>query len=242
MDSIVIDDIDDSIEHILDWHMHAGIFEISKSQIGGRTDSVIVCNNDDSHINDQLCLANSLEDLKTAMLSINTPLKDSALNFVFSDGNSNAEIVLLGEAPGAEEDQQGVPFVGQSGKLLDKILDAVGLSRNNVYITNVIPYRPPGNRTPDDKEICLFRPFVIRHLQLINPKIIVCLGAVASKALLQCTVSISKLRQKWHHIEGLDADILVTFHPAYLMRSPLQKKLAWNDFLMIKQNCVKVSC
>lgn len=179
----------------------------------------------------------SLADLKDTISKINISIKECALNMVFGSGNKNADILLLGEAPGAEEDKQGLPFVGQSGHLLDKILESVGLSRSNVYITNILPWRPPGNRTPTNQEIDMFRPYVIKHISLVNPKIVVCLGGTATKALLQTSQGIMQLRGKWTKISELSAKILPTFHPAYLLRSPSQKREAWLDFLRVK-NCL----
>ena len=178
----------------------------------------------------------TLAELKEAMRKVDISIKNCAQNMVFGVGNEHAEVLLLGEAPGAEEDRQGIPFVGQSGQLLDKILAAVGLDRTKVYITNILPWRPPGNRTPTLEEVTLFRPYVIKHISLVNPKIIVCLGGVASKALLQTTQSMSRLRGKWAKIDELSAEILPTFHPAYLLRSPSQKREAWNDFLLVKNH------
>lgn len=177
---------------------------------------------------------NTLAELKEAMRKVEISIKDCALNMVFGVGNEHADILLLGEAPGAEEDRQGIPFVGQSGQLLDKILAAVGLDRTKVYITNILPWRPPGNRTPTLQEITLFRPYVIKHISLVNPKIVVCLGGTATKALLQTTQTMTQLRGRWSRIEEISAVILPTFHPAYLLRSPSQKREAWLDFLTVK--------
>jgi DNA polymerase len=176
----------------------------------------------------------TLAELRNVMSQVDISIKDCAMNMVFGVGNEHAEVLLLGEAPGAEEDRQGIPFVGQSGQLLDKILNAVELDRTKVYITNILPWRPPGNRTPTTEEIAIFRPYVLKHISLVNPKIIVCLGGTASKALLQTTQSMTQLRGKWIKINDVEAEILPTFHPAYLLRSPSQKKEAWLDFLMVK--------
>lgn len=177
---------------------------------------------------------NTLDDLKEVMKNIDISIKDCAINMVFGDGNINADVLLLGEAPGAEEDKQGLPFVGQSGQLLDKILATISLDRSNVYITNILPWRPPANRKPTSEEILLFRPYVLKHISMINPKIIICLGSTASCALLQTKQSMTQLRGSWKRIEELDAEILPTFHPAYLLRSPSQKRETWIDFLMVK--------
>ncbi|MDR2724216.1 MAG: uracil-DNA glycosylase [Holosporaceae bacterium] len=173
----------------------------------------------------------TLSALKEMISRVDTPLRNCAINMVFGVGNEKADILLLGEAPGVEEDRQGIPFVGQSGRLLDKILAAVGLDRTKVYITNILPWRPPGNRTPTNQEIEQFRPYVLKHISLINPKVIICLGGTAAKALLQTSQGIMQLRGKWTRIDEISAKIIPTFHPAYLLRSPSQKMEAWLDFL-----------
>ncbi|MDR2067930.1 MAG: uracil-DNA glycosylase [Holosporaceae bacterium] len=179
------------------------------------------------------CDVATLRELKEAMQSIDIPLKKCARNMVFGAGNEHAQILLLGEAPGEEEDRQGLPFVGQSGQLLDSILAAVGLDRSTVYITNILPWRPPGNRTPTNQEIEIFRPYVLKHIALVDPKIVVCLGGTAAKALLQTTQGIMQLRGKWTRADGIAAKILPTFHPAFLLRSPSQKREVWHDFLSV---------
>jgi DNA polymerase len=183
----------------------------------------------------------TLAELKEAMRNVDISLKECALNMVFGVGNENADLLLLGEAPGAEEDRQGIPFVGQSGQLLDKILAAIGFDRSLVYITNILPWRPPGNRTPSTEEIALFRPYVLRHIALVNPKLVVCLGSTASKALLQTNCNLSQLRGKFTRIEDIAAEIFSTFHPAYLLRSPSQKREAWIDFLTLKHKMATIT-
>lgn len=182
----------------------------------------------------------TLKELKEAISKLDIPLKHCANNLVFGMGNEKADVLLLGEAPGAEEDKQGLPFVGQSGQLLDKVLSSVDLDRTKVYITNIVPWRPPGNRTPSNQEVTMFRPYVLKHISLVNPKIVVCLGSTATKALLQTSEGITKLRGRWTSIEGISAKILPTFHPAYLLRSPSQKKGMWRDFLMVKEAISKI--
>ena len=182
----------------------------------------------------------SLADLKKAMYNVDIPIKYCATNMVFGMGNEKADILLLGEAPGAEEDRQGLPFVGQSGQLLDKVLSAVGLDRTKVYITNILPWRPPGNRTPNTQEVALFRPYVLKHIFLVNPKVVVCLGGTSTKALLQTNEGIMRLRGRWTSIEGLSAKIIPTFHPAFLLRSPSQKREFWRDFLVVKEEVSKL--
>lgn len=177
----------------------------------------------------------SLAELKEAMAKVDVSIKHCATNMVFGTGNEKADILLLGEAPGAEEDKQGLPFVGQSGQLLDKVLAAIGLDRTKVYITNILPWRPPGNRTPNTQEVALFRPYVLKHISLINPKVVVCLGGTSTKALLQTTEGIMKLHGRWTETEGISAKIMPTFHPAYLLRSPSQKREFWRDFLLVRE-------
>jgi DNA polymerase len=179
----------------------------------------------------------TLAELKEVISKVDIPIRKCALNMVFGVGNETADILLLGEAPGEEEDKQGFPFVGQSGQLLDKILAAVDLDRTKVYITNILPWRPPGNRTPTNQEIAIFRPYVLKHISLVNPRVVMCLGGTATKALLQTSQGIVQLRGKWTQIPEVSAKILPTFHPAYLLRSPSQKKEAWHDFLTVAEEC-----
>lgn len=180
-----------------------------------------------------------LEDLKIAIESVDCELKNTANKMVFSDGNVNSKLVFIGEAPGAEEDKTGLPFVGQSGKLLNKAIEAIGLKREEVYVTNVVPWRPLGNRTPTQAEISLYRPFLVQHINIINPKLIVCLGSSAMRAVLQNEIGISKVRGKIFDNNGIFKNetikIIATFHPSYLLRSLEQKREFWKDFLKIKE-------
>ena len=162
-------------------------------------------------------------------------LKKTASNMVFSDGNPDADIMLIGEAPGADEDRQGKPFVGVSGQLLDRMMASIGLTRSNLYISNIILWRPPGNRTPTTEEIAAFLPIMKRHIQLIAPKVIVTLGGSSTKALLGTQDGILKCRGKWHEFDLGNGTIplLATLHPAYLLRTPGQKALAWQDLRML---------
>ncbi|MCE2716586.1 MAG: uracil-DNA glycosylase family protein [Pseudomonadota bacterium] len=181
----------------------------------------------------------TLEELKNAMLSFNEcALKKTALNTVFCDGNPQADVMLIGEAPGADEDAQGLPFVGQSGQLLNKIFQAIGLDRTKLYIANILPWRPPGNRTPTNEEIAMCQPFVEQHIQLIRPKLLIFLGGVSAKTLLKTTEGITKLRGRFHEYkthQGETISSFATYHPAYLMRSPGQKAQVWHDMIKIKQ-------
>lgn len=177
-------------------------------------------------------------DLKEAIQKVDCELKVSATNMVFADGNVESDIVFVGEAPGAEEDKHGLPFVGQSGQLLNKAIEAIGLSRKDVYITNIIPWRPLGNRTPTNNEIELFRPYLIQHIKIVKPRLIVCLGSSAARAVLGQNSGISKLRGlviQGDEIFQERIDVIVTFHPAYLLRSPSNKKGFWEDFVRIRQ-------
>lgn len=167
-------------------------------------------------------------------------LKQFASRTVFADGNPQARAMFVGEAPGADEDRQGLPFVGVSGKLLDRMLASIGLDRaRNAYITNVVFWRPPGNRAPTDEEITACMPFVRRHIELVNPAVLVFVGGLAAKTLLGTPLGITRLRGRWHdyHSPGLPAPVpaVPLFHPAYLLRSPQQKRLAWRDLLSIRE-------
>ena len=165
-------------------------------------------------------------------------LRETALNLCFADGGPHAEVMLIGEAPGAEEDRLGRPFVGQSGKLLDKMLATIGLERAAVYITNVIYWRPPGNRSPTQAEIAACQPFLERQIELLKPKIIVFLGGIAARGLLGVKEGVTKLRGRrfvYTTADGTRIPAMVTFHPAFLLRQPAQKRLAWRDLLALRQ-------
>lgn len=181
----------------------------------------------------------TLEELKTAVENFDgCALKLTAAHTVFGDGNPNARVVFVGEAPGADEDRIGVPFVGRSGHLLDKMLKAVNLDRSQCYICNILPWRPPGNRTPLDSEIAVCLPFLKKQLDLINPDIIFTLGGSSANALLDIAESISRLRGKWLEYtksNGEKALVLASFHPAYLLRTPGQKAKSWSDFLRLSK-------
>ena len=187
----------------------------------------------------------SLELLKKAIANIkNCSLKKQAKNIVFCDGNPKSKIMLIGEAPGANEDEEGLPFVGRAGMLLDKMLAAINLDRKKVYISNIINYRPPENRRPTDEEIKRHLPFITRHIEIIDPKIIVLLGSTAMNALIGDQTVISKMRGKWieKKFGNCKTSVIITFHPAFLMRQTAQKKMAWIDLKMIrdKKNNLKI--
>ena len=186
-----------------------------------------------------------LDLLKKSIINLkNCDLKKYAQNIVFSDGNPKSKIMLIGEAPGANEDQEGLPFVGRAGQLLDKMLSAINLDRKKVYISNIINYRPPENRRPTDAEIKRYLPFISKHIEIINPKILVLLGSTAMNALIGDAIVISKMRGKWleKQFGSCKTSVIITFHPAFLMRQPAQKKMAWIDLKMIrdKKNNLKI--
>jgi DNA polymerase len=164
-------------------------------------------------------------------------LKATAMQLVFADGNPQARVMFVGEAPGRDEDLEGLPFVGRSGKLLDRMLAAIGLDRTKVYIANIVPWRPPGNRTPTPQESQICLPFVLRQIELADPDILVCLGGPSAQTLLNIKDGITKTRGRWFAFDTGTREIraMPTFHPAFLLRSPLQKRFAWRDFLAIKK-------
>ena len=163
-------------------------------------------------------------------------LKLRATQLVFADGNPEAEIMLIGEAPGAEEDRQGKPFVGKSGQLLDRMLGAIGLDRSKVYIANTVPWRPPGNRTPTPEEMALCLPFLHRQVELVAPRIVMTLGGPAMQTVFSTSNGIIKMRGKWSNVAigNHTADAMPTLHPAYLLRNPAAKQQAWKDMLSLK--------
>lgn len=184
----------------------------------------------------------TLEDLYAALRAYEgCDLKKSAINTVIADGNPQAPVMLVGEAPGADEDRLGKPFVGLSGQLLDKMFSTIGLSRDkNIYISNIVNWRPPGNRQPTSQEIALCQPFIEKHIALIKPKVLVMLGGVAAKTLLNTAEGIVKLRGQWidytNPFLSEPIQTIALFHPAYLLRSPGQKALVWQDLLKIKKH------
>ena len=174
-------------------------------------------------------------------------LKHTAMNLVFGDGNPNADVMFIGEAPGADEDREGRPFVGVSGQLLDRMIASIGLDRDSAYITNILPWRPPGNRQPTPGEVAACLPFIQRHIQLVAPKVLVLVGGTSAKTLLGRKEGIMRLRGRWLAYQpeqhtGFESEpipTLATFHPAFLLRTPGQKANAWRDLLMVKQKLVK---
>ena len=184
--------------------------------------------------------AGNLEELKAALDAFEgCALKQHAMNLVFADGSPKARVMVIGEGPGAEEDRRGLPFVGVSGRLLDRMLAGIGLDRTSAYITNVLFWRPPGNRTPTGTEIAACLPFVERHIELVDPQVLLLAGGISAKTLLGRSEGILKLRGRWAHYQhaGMARPIpaLASLHPAYLLRQPAQKRLAWRDFLALKE-------
>ena len=192
--------------------------------------------------NDNIDKISTLDQLKKTMSEFKgCELYKSATNMVFSDGNPDSEVMLIGEAPGHDEDIQAKPFVGRSGKLLDKMLEAIDLGRDKVYIANIIPWRPPANRRPTENEINICLPFLKKHIELINPKAIMLLGSTATYALLKNKESISQVRGKWVDItiNSMLFPTLPTFHPAFLLRQPGQKKHVWEDLQNLRDKIKK---
>lgn len=195
--------------------------------------------------------AQTLDELKAAIAEFEgIAIKKTASNIVFADGNPNAHVMLIGEAPGADEDRSGKPYAGANGALLDKILACINLSRTDedpsksVYISNILNWRPPGNRSPNPAEIAASLPFIERHIQLVQPKVIILCGGVAAKSLLNQDASISKLRKTFHEYTPVSQGIqpsetkpqaIVTYDPEYLLKTPIQKKAVWADMLMLQE-------
>jgi uracil-DNA glycosylase family 4 len=179
----------------------------------------------------------TLDDLRATLATFDgCNLRHTATNLVFADGNPAARVMFVGEAPGFEEDLQGLPFVGKSGQLLDRMIAAIGLDRSSAYIANVIPWRPPGNRTPTPQETEICRPFIERQIALVDPDVLVLLGGASAKQILKTSEGILRLRGQWRSYDTGRREIraLATLHPAYLLRQPLQKRLAWRDLLAVK--------
>jgi DNA polymerase len=182
--------------------------------------------------------AASLADLRAILARFEgCALRTTATQLVFADGNPEGRVMFIGEAPGREEDLEGLPFVGPSGKLLNRMLAAIGLDRTSAYIANIVPWRPPGNRTPTPQESSICLPFIRRQIELVDPDVLVCLGGPSAATLLGITDGILKVRGRWFPFDSGRREIraMPTLHPAYLLRQPLQKRLAWRDFLAIRK-------
>ena len=182
--------------------------------------------------------AKNLEELRALLEAFEgCMLRATATRLVFADGNPQARVMFVGEAPGRDEDIAGLPFVGRSGKLLDRMMAAIGLDRTQAYIANVVPWRPPGNRTPTPQETAICLPFIRRQIDLAGADILVCLGQPSTQTLLETREGITRTRGRWFKFDTGSREIraLATYHPAFLLRSPLQKRLAWRDFLALKK-------
>jgi len=197
----------------------------------------LVANADPSETRALAAGAKTLDELRAVMDAYDgCVLKKRATQLCFADGNGEAEIMLVGEGPGADEDRIGKPFVGRAGQLLDKMLAAIGLDRTKVFIANMVPWRPPGNREPTPEELALCTPFLHRQIELVAPKILVTLGNVPTQALFGTKSGITRMRGQWRTIEvnGHAMDAMPTLHPAYLLRQPAAKAQAWRDMLALK--------
>ena len=188
---------------------------------------------------EQAARAGSLAELRALLAEFTgCGLKATAKNLVFGNGSETADLMFVGEAPGRDEDLAGEPFVGRSGQLLDRMLGAIGLKREDVRVTNTVPWRPPGNRTPTPAETETCLPFTLRHIELVNPRVLVCLGSPSAKVLLRTDEGIMRLRGRWSSVtlpSGAALPTMAMLHPAYLLRQPSQKRLAWRDLLTLKQ-------
>ncbi len=236
-------------EEILKWYQQMGVNEIILNKPGQLNQEIKVSSKatPDDKVNlvakarNIANKCNNLEDLRKAVENFEgLSIKKTANNTVFSDGNPNAEVMAIGEAPGANEDEEGIPFCGVSGKLLDQVLLSIDLSRaKNLYITNSLFWRPPGNRKPTEEENAVCLPFVEKHIALIKPKLILLIGSTSASALLNSTETISRLRTKFYQYKNdyMEESIpaAVIFHPSYLLRQPLQKKTVWFDLLKIRK-------
>jgi len=186
--------------------------------------------------------ARTLDELRAAMDAYDgCALKHRATQLCFADGNPEAQIMLVGEGPGEQEDKQGKPFVGRAGQLLDRMLAAIGLDRTKVFIANMVPWRPPGNRNPAPDELALCAPFLHRQVELVAPKLLVTLGNVPTQALFETSQGITRMRGNWKTLSvgGWTGPVLPTLHPAFLLRTPGAKAQAWKDMLSLKQAIVK---
>lgn len=216
--------------------MQSTIRQISSEKLGGEAQTV----------GEIAAACSSLKELESAVSAFQgCALKNTSTNTVFGDGHPNANIMFVGEAPGADEDRQGKPFVGASGRLFDKMVGSIGLDRNSLYITNILFWRPPGNRNPTTSEISMCLPFVERHIELVSPQILVALGGPATKTLLGVQQGITRLRGQWHEYGTKNlANPIATlpfFHPAYLLRSPAHKRKTWQDLILIKEKLSEIT-
>ena len=222
----------------LKFQIELGVTETIKSNINEDFNKSDLEDNKITNDYNDLSEIESLEELKSFVENYDKcELKNTSRSTVFCDGNSESKIMLIGEAPGNQEDIEGKPFVGKSGKLLDKILDFINITRKNCYIINIIPWRPPGNRNPTTKEIRQCLPFVKKHIELVKPDILVLVGSISAKSILDTNLGITKLRGEWHTYKDKKLEIpsLPIFHPAYLLRRPTSKSLLMKDILLLNR-------
>ena len=249
---------------LLKWHVTNGVtFSFSNTSLRNfypkdkefknRVDTseqidVKVFKNNDENIKKQIKIeAKSIDELILELKKFEgCALKRTAKNLVFSDGNKDSKVMVIGEAPGEDEDRIGKPFVGKAGQLLDKMLNAIGQDRNNTYISNLIFWRPPGNRNPNEEEINACLPFVYKHLEIIKPKILILAGAISSKIILdRKDFGITQLRGQWYdvYLKEINHKIkaMPIYHPAFLMRQPIRKREAWEDLKNIEKEIKKIT-
>ena len=211
--------------------------KLAPVQNGSRAEAPAVAARPPSGNITDLSKITSLADLRACLAALDDcPLKNTASNLCFADGNPGARVMIIGEVPGRDEDRMGVPFVGLAGQLLDKMLASICLDRASAYLTNMLPWRPPGNRAPTTEEFAMLTPWLFRHVQLAKPDFILLLGGAAAKLVLGSKDGILKLRGKWRDIDfgdGVIRPTLASLHPAYLLRSPAQKRFAFDDLLML---------
>lgn len=211
--------------------------EISASETAGLIDTAGPHPASTPDLSASLAGITDLEGLRDALVALDgCALKHTASNLIFADGNPGARLMVIGDVPGRDEDRVGLPLVGSDGQLLDRMLASIGLSRADIYIVPLIPWRPPGNRTPTAEEMALLLPFLYRHVQLAAPEMLLLLGGVTAKTVLPSGGGILKLRGRWHDIDygdGTARPTLATLHPAYLSRSPAQKRLAFADLVAL---------
>lgn len=235
------------LHSLLNWHQANNVIsffpfkneESLSYHIGKKNTTNVIETSNNNQIKKVVIKADNLSSLKNEIESFDgCALKKTATNLVFSDGNNKADVMVVGEAPGEEEDKLGKPFKGQAGKLLDKMLNSIGQNRENTYITNLIFWRPPGNRNPTSEEVNICLPYVLKHIEIINPKILILAGATATKAILkENNKGIIELRGKWQNLSlnnSINIKTMPIFHPAFLLRQPSRKREAWEDLKKIK--------
>ena len=222
----------------LKFQIELGLTETIKSNINEDFNKSNLKENRSTNDYNYLSEIKSLKELKSYIENYDKcELKNTSRSTVFCDGNSKSKIMLIGEAPGNQEDIEGKPFVGKSGKLLDKILEFININRKNCYIINIIPWKPPGNRNPTTKEIRQCLPFVKKHIELVKPDILVLVGSISAKSILDTDLGITKLRGEWHTYKDKKLEIpsLPILHPAYLLRRPTSKSLLMKDILLLNR-------